>query len=176
MFSEDDFNLVAAAVKAFIATDSKGYPPHIGAIKEKMRMLVSEDYPTPLEAWNGIWDDLRKNNWSYRKTFENLPTIVKGIVGSASTLETWAGLKTETCESVVSSNFQKSYRYRVKKKQDYDAIPTDLKKMYKKSWNESLPGGHSFKEIKQPMKKYSVLTDKDGNEYATEEIVGDADE
>ena len=37
MFQEDDPRIVAGAVKAFIATDSKGFPPVIGTIKEKVR-------------------------------------------------------------------------------------------------------------------------------------------
>ena len=33
MFKDEPFELVSAAVKTFIASDEKGYPPHIGAIK-----------------------------------------------------------------------------------------------------------------------------------------------
>jgi len=33
MFKDEPFKLVSAAVKTFIASDEKGYPPHIGAIK-----------------------------------------------------------------------------------------------------------------------------------------------
>ncbi len=53
MFDQDDPELVAAAVKAFIACDTKGFPPHIGAIKEQMRKLAQGDNGemTELEAW-----------------------------------------------------------------------------------------------------------------------------
>lgn len=47
MFAEDDAAIVAAAVKALIATDSKGYPPHIGAVKAKIRQLTERPKMAP---------------------------------------------------------------------------------------------------------------------------------
>lgn len=37
MFAGDSYPAVAAAVKALIADDRRGYPPHIGAVKKKLR-------------------------------------------------------------------------------------------------------------------------------------------
>lgn len=41
MFSEDNYNAVAAAVKAFIASDSKGFPPVVGQVKQRVTELAS---------------------------------------------------------------------------------------------------------------------------------------
>ena len=41
MFSEDSYNAVAAAVKAFIASDSKGFPPVVGQVKQRVTELAS---------------------------------------------------------------------------------------------------------------------------------------
>ena len=41
MFSEDSYNAVAAAVKAFIASDSKGFPPVVGQVKQRVTELTS---------------------------------------------------------------------------------------------------------------------------------------
>lgn len=40
MFSEDSYNAVAAAVKAFIASDSKGFPPVVGQVKQHVTELA----------------------------------------------------------------------------------------------------------------------------------------
>ena len=46
MFSEDSYNAVAAAVKAFIASDSKGFPPVVGQVKQRVTELASaKDLP-----------------------------------------------------------------------------------------------------------------------------------
>lgn len=41
MFSEDSYNAVAAAVKAFIASDSKGFPPVVGQVKQRVMEIAS---------------------------------------------------------------------------------------------------------------------------------------
>lgn len=50
MFARDDVALVAAAVKALIESDSKGFPPHIGAVKENMRLISGGNEMTEAEA------------------------------------------------------------------------------------------------------------------------------
>ena len=168
MFSGDDVQLVSAAAKAFIATDAKGYPPHIGAIKEKMRMLTKQDYPTPLEAWNDIWVTLEDHRWRYKEAFETLPTIVKGIIRSPSTLESWARMDRQSTETVVASNFQKAYKERVKEKQDYDALPSDVKEIYGKDWWNTLPGSKPTTALGPAKKKYEKYTNESGEEVMRE--------
>ena len=41
MFAEERYNAVAAAVKAFIASDSKGFPPVVGQVKQRVTELAS---------------------------------------------------------------------------------------------------------------------------------------
>lgn len=41
IFAEDSYNTVAAAVRAFIASDSKGFPPVVGQIKQRVAELAS---------------------------------------------------------------------------------------------------------------------------------------
>ena len=41
MFEGEDFSMVANAVKAYIATDEKGFPPVIGQIKNKIKETLN---------------------------------------------------------------------------------------------------------------------------------------
>ena len=41
MFSKDSYKAVAAAIKAFIASDSKGFPPVVGQVKQRVTELAS---------------------------------------------------------------------------------------------------------------------------------------
>ena len=43
LFAEDQVQTVLAAVKSLIAADEKGFPPHIGAVKEKIRLLTQPE-------------------------------------------------------------------------------------------------------------------------------------
>lgn len=40
MFAEDDYAVVGAAVKALIASDVKGFPPNIGAVKAQIQRIL----------------------------------------------------------------------------------------------------------------------------------------
>ena len=52
MFADVDAAIVAAAIKALIATDDKGFPPHIGAVMAKVRQITQPAGMTAQEAWN----------------------------------------------------------------------------------------------------------------------------
>ena len=51
MFKDEPVNVVAVAVKAYIASDTKGFPPHIGAIKDAIAKIKAPKSMTEQEAW-----------------------------------------------------------------------------------------------------------------------------
>ena len=110
MFAEDDVALVAAAVKALIATDDKGYPPHIGAVKAKLRQITGGPEETEADTWNLISKAIRNGLYGAKEEFAKLPPTLQRIVGSPSQLREWAMMDSETLHSVVASNVQRSYK------------------------------------------------------------------
>lgn len=143
MFKDEPAEVVAMAVKAHIATDLKGFPPHIGAIKEAISKLRTPDEMTELEAWaivreaiNGASVDpssvCRMEGPRYGKTtarinFDKLPPLLQRLVGSPQQLAEWAQMDDSTLASVVASNFQRSYRARAKHEKEFLMLPTDVK-------------------------------------------------
>ena len=86
MFTDDDFNLVKAAVKSFIADDVKGFPPVIGQIKESLNMITQPEQMTELEAWNFVNKTIRNSTYHVKEEYEKLPSILQRVVGSPSQL------------------------------------------------------------------------------------------
>ena len=174
MFADDDFAVVAAAVKAFIATDEKGFPPVIGMIKNKIADIQNPDTMTEYEAWNlvrnaignsgggitcegyykgGVYSETYQKNAyltmidgkliyrtggeyvcvrkydSCEEEFNKLPYILQRLVGSANKLREWARMNSETLETVVGSNFMRSYRARAANEREYAMLPDDVKKV-----------------------------------------------
>lgn len=127
MFSEDDAALVGAAVKALIATDERGFPPHIGAVKAKMRQIAAPAGMTSGEAWNLVAKAIRNSAYDSQKEFDRLPENIQRLVGSPSQLRDWAMMDSDTVQSVVASNFQRSFAAREKSDADYRALPGDVK-------------------------------------------------
>lgn len=129
MFADDDVRLVAAAVKALIAADSKGYPPHIGAVKEKLRQLTAPEQMTPAEAWGLVLKAINRSGYQAREEFDKLPPLIRRVVGSPSQLRDWGMMDSNTVQSVVASNFQRSYQARARQDAEYQALPSDVKQM-----------------------------------------------
>ena len=129
MFAEDDVAIVAAAVKALIATDDKGFPPHIGAVKAKVRQITQPSGMTPQEAWNLVAKAIRNSAYDSREEYDKLPKDIQRLVGSPNQLRDWALMDSDTVHSVVASNFQRSYKARKKADNDFKALPRDVQAM-----------------------------------------------
>lgn len=126
MFAEDDVAIVAAAVKALIATDDKGFPPHIGAVKAKVRQITQPSGMTPQEAWNLVAKAIRNSAYDSREEYDKLPKDIQRLVGSPNQLRDWALMDSDTVHSVISSNFQRSFSIRKKADDDFKALPVDV--------------------------------------------------
>lgn len=129
MFADDPPELVAAAVKAFIATDSKGFPPVIGIIKEKLRQISAPPMMTEQEAWNLVLNAISNSGYHAKEEYDKLPPILRSIVGSPQQLRNWGMMNADEVQTVVASNVMRSYRARAKYQQDYDALPGDVKQV-----------------------------------------------
>ena len=126
MFEDEDVLLVINAVKAFIATDEKGFPPHIGAIKTAIRKLTQPDEMTEMEAWGLVRHAIGNGIYGAAKEFEKLPKLIQRLVGSPGQLREWAVMDEETLNSVVASNFQRSYRMRAESEREFMALPSEI--------------------------------------------------
>lgn len=130
-FAEDDPRLVGAAVKSYISGDERGYPPVIGQIRAKMRILTSNDEMTAMDAWGIVAKALRNGLYGSAEEFEKFPPTIKRIVGSPSTLREWAVMDTDTVHSVVASNFQRSYNAISSRDREIAKLPPDVKDFVK---------------------------------------------
>ena len=138
MFRDDSFTLVSAAVKTLIATDEKGYPPHIGAVKAAIAKLTEPPVLTEMEAWNLVKSKL--NAYATHEDFLELPEEIRRAVGSASQLCQWALLDMESLP-VIMSNFMRSYKTAVTEQRERERIPKDVLALMEGSDLHRLPGG-----------------------------------
>lgn len=129
MFAGDDVAVVAAAVKTLIGTDEKGFPPHIGAVKAKLRQITEVPQMEPQEAWGLVWRAVQRSGYNSREEYEKLPPLLRRLVGDPAQLKAWSMMDADTVQSVIASNFQRSYQGRAKQEAEYQALPADVKKL-----------------------------------------------
>ena len=128
LFRNDEYKTVIEAVEYFVMADTKGFFPAIGAIREMMYKM-SNDQPTEIEAWNTVVKALGKAYYEPTKSWNTLSEPVQRVVGSAEQLRQWSLVDTDTLNSVVASNFQRSYRaIAAKQKERQILLPENMKR------------------------------------------------
>ncbi len=132
LFADDDINLVKAAVKRHIATDTKGFPPVIGQIKQSLVKIVEPNELSEQEAWNLVSKAIRNSAYNATEEFKKLPEAVKQLI-TPTQLKEWSQMDADTVQSVVASNFMRSYKAKVSSNREYQALPNDIKKLMNNS-------------------------------------------
>lgn len=126
MFTDDDPRLVAAAVKSIIVASNREFPPNIGTIKEQMRKLMQDDDLSEMEAWVQISAACRNGIYGAQEEFSKLSPTLQRIVGSPQQLSEWALLDTDSLQSVVASNIQRSFRMVQQREREQTKLPQEV--------------------------------------------------
>lgn len=129
MLADYPYQQVQMALKAYITTDTSGFAPSIGQIIDKMQMINRPAEQNEMEAWSLVSKALRNGNYKSREEFEKLPDLVKEAVGSPENIHNWAQADIKSVESVIQSNFIKSYRLVVNKQKEMQKLPKEIKSM-----------------------------------------------
>lgn len=122
-----DYKEATAALLAFVSTDTKGFSPTVGQLIDKMQWMRGSDELTEGEAWTLVSRATRNGAYRSVEEFERLPEQVQRVVGNPAMLKAWSQLPTEEVETVIQSNFMRSYRARVKIDKEFEAIPMNVK-------------------------------------------------
>lgn len=131
MFDDEDDRYIGLAVKAFITSDTKGFPPTIGQLKNMIYKLKNPDEMTEQEAWNHVMKALSNSLYNAEEEFKKLPEVIQRILGNHKTLKEWAMIDRETLSTVTASNFMRSYKARAKNEREYLALPQSVRDVAK---------------------------------------------
>jgi hypothetical protein len=125
MFADDPAAIITEAVKSLMCTLK--FPPTIADVKEKIFMITRPTQMTEMEAWRTVVSAI--NYYNAVQTFERLPPLLRRIVGSPNQLREWAVMEAETVNSVIQSNFMRSYRAVVAQEKERSMLPESTKQM-----------------------------------------------
>lgn len=117
------------AVRAYISTNNNNFAPSIGKVRS---LVVKMNQPevgrmTAQEAASLIQKAVSNSGYNSREEFAKLPKTIQRIVRDPKVLFDWSQMPIETFQSVILSNFQRSFK--VAAEQDFEdaKLPEDLK-------------------------------------------------
>ena len=114
-FKDEPYELVLAAVNVLIDTDTGGFRPTIGQVKSAMHDIVYGEAISETEAWLLVKGSLHEaqtdpeNLTGARSAWKKLPETIQKLVSPKQLLE-WNWLENSQLDTVIESNFLRSYR------------------------------------------------------------------
>lgn len=129
MLSDYPYQKVEAALKAFVRSDKKGFPPSVGQLIDKMQMIFNTDAElNELAAWGLVLKAIRNSAYNSETEFAKLPPLVQKAVVSPAQLKEWALMEDldGTGLNVLQSNFMRTYRREEERQKELDKMSPDL--------------------------------------------------
>lgn len=127
-FKEHDVGIVMAAAKAH--RDTEKWPPAIAEINDKINLIKGKtNAMTGQEAWALVRKALKNGLYHAKEEYDKLPAEIQSSIGDHYALKAWAEMSLDELETVIQSQFIKSYKVKSEQKQEYDKLPSDVKAM-----------------------------------------------
>lgn len=133
MLAEYPEELVLQALRACIATNTSGFAPDIGQIMSKIQTISQPQELDGMVAWGLVSKALRNGTYGAVEEFNNLPPLVRQAVGMPDNLKNWATSDYQTIETVIQSNFLRTYETVVKRANEINRMPDNIKSLIEKA-------------------------------------------
>lgn len=120
-------DLVRAAVEAHACVSP--FPPTIADIRQRVTKIRQGDTGelTEAEAWAMVSKAISRASACSARDFEAFPPAVKRAVGSPRQLCEWGLMEVEVVQSVVSSNFRRSYAQALTQHREAAMLPESVR-------------------------------------------------
>ena len=106
--SDLDYAAVSAAVKNHAMTNK--FPPTIAEIRKECTEIISTPLLGEQEAWEMVRDGIRNGTYGAQEEFDKFPPEVQAAVVTPWALSEWAMLSSNEVDTVIQSQFKRSYR------------------------------------------------------------------
>jgi hypothetical protein len=133
MLAEYPEELVLQALRACIATNTSGFAPDVGQIMSKIQTISQPRELDGMAAWGLVSKALRNGTYGAVEEFNKLPPLVRQAVGMPDNLKNWATSDYQTIETVIQSNFLRTYETVVKRANEINRMPDNIKSLIEKT-------------------------------------------
>lgn len=128
LLEDEDANKIATVTKAYLKSNTNAFMPTPAMLINMAYELFTPKGMTELEAWNIVYRAVCNSGYNAQREYDNLPLDIKRLVTS-SQLREWSMMDSETLNSVVASNFMRSFKVREKQRSDYAKLPNETKNL-----------------------------------------------
>lgn len=159
MLEEYSYSQISMALKTYVHSDISGFAPSIGQLIGKIQIISHPQELDGMAAWGLVSKALRNGTYGAVEEFNKLPPLVRQAVGMPDNLKNWATSDYQTIETVIQSNFLRTYETVVKRANEINRMPDNIKSLIEKT------NANSYKaQIEQKFQRdINALNDKNSN-------------
>lgn len=141
MLEDFSYNQMAAALKAFVLSDTGGFAPSPGQLIGMADKLGNGEELSEMAAWDMVSRSLRRSLYYADEEYAKLPEAVQKAVGSPEMLRSWAETDMKSVENVIASNFMRTYRQELTRARELRKIPANVRALLENCGNKPLLEG-----------------------------------
>ena len=114
---------IKGALQIYVKTNNTGFAPSVSQLIGSMFAAKENDQLSEGEAWALVKKAIQDGNYHAEERFAELPPVVQRAIGGASMIHQWAQTDSDEVNTVVMSNFQRTYRAVLSKQEFGEKVP-----------------------------------------------------
>ena len=141
-FSEYPVQMVMVGIQGYISTDTSGFPPSPGQVIKIIQDLTAEKETNSMEAWAIVKKAVNSPRDRAKEVFDSLPPLIQKVIGGHQQLLAWGNVGEDEFETVIQSNFMRTYETEKKRQKQLQMIPERIRRMIPKGGNNERIDDH----------------------------------
>jgi len=117
---------VKSALKIYVKTNDTGFAPSVSQLIGSMYKPMENEQLSEGEAWQLVKNAIQGANYHAEENYQKLPEIIQQAVGGPSMLRQWGMTDSDEVNTVIMSNFQRTYRDLLSKQKFTVKVPTTI--------------------------------------------------
>ena len=114
---------VKASLQIYLKTSRTGFAPSVSQLIDGMHSVKDNNRMTEGEAWMIVKKAIADSGYNAKEHFDAFPPEIKKAVGSPEMLRTWGMTDSDEVNTVIMSNFQRTYRAVIQQQEYAERVP-----------------------------------------------------
>lgn len=123
--------VIKSALQIYVKTNNTGFAPSVSQLIAAMYKPVENEQITEGEAWYLVKQAIQGANYNAEENYAKLPPIIQKAVGGPAMLRQWGMTDSDEVNTVVMSNFQRTYRALAERERFEQKVPEQLSGLIK---------------------------------------------
>lgn len=122
---------VKAALQIYVKTNNTGFAPSVSQLIGSMYSVQENNELSEGEAWHLVKKAIADSGYHAQERYDELPPLIQRAVGGPEMLHVWGQTDSNEVNTVIMSNFQRTYRALLSKQEFSNKIPESISDIVK---------------------------------------------